>query len=70
MHYSDCQINMPATLETQELQDEQENDSELKDVLEEGNTSLKLHKLSIDSTSIYYDISTGYVRLYIPASLR
>jgi hypothetical protein len=47
---------MPATLEMQELQDEQENDSELQDLLDEGNNSLKLQKLSTDATaSIYCD---------------
>jgi hypothetical protein len=60
---------MPSTLEAQELQDEQENDSELRDTIEEGNTLLKLHKLSTDATSIYSDISTSYVRPYILASL-
>jgi cleavage and polyadenylation specificity factor subunit 1 len=66
-----CQINMPATLEAQEPQEEQENDSELKDLLDEGNASLKLQKLSIDATtSIYCDTSSGYIRPYIPVSLR
>jgi hypothetical protein len=66
-----CQINMPATLEAQELQDVQENDSELNGLLDEGNTSLQLQKLSTDgTTSIYCDISTSYVRPYIPVSLR
>jgi hypothetical protein len=62
---------MTATMEAQELQDEQENDSEVKDQLDEGNTSLKLQKVCTDATtSICGDISTGYVRSYVPASLR
>jgi hypothetical protein len=62
---------MPTTLEEQELKDDQENDSELKHLIDGDNTSLKLQKLSRDATtSIYCDISTGYVRPYIPASLR
>jgi hypothetical protein len=42
MHSPDCQINKPATLEAHELQDENENHSEPKDLIDEGNTSLKL----------------------------
>jgi hypothetical protein len=62
---------MPATLEAQWLQDEQGNDSELKDLPDKDNTSLKLQKLPTDAkTLIYYDISIGYFRPYIPALLQ
>jgi hypothetical protein len=61
---------MPATLGAQKLQQEQENDSELEDTIEEGNTSLKLHALSTDVMSIYCDIFTVHVKLYTPASLQ
>jgi hypothetical protein len=51
---------MPASLEAQEFQEEQENTSELKGLLDESNTSLKLQNPSTYSTaSIYYDISIG-----------
>jgi hypothetical protein len=62
---------MPATLGVQELQGEHENDNDLEDPLHEGNTSLKLQKLSTNAAmSICCGISTGYVRPYIPAPLR
>jgi hypothetical protein len=46
-------------VEAEELQEELENDSELKDLLDESKTLLKLQKLSTDATtSIDCDIST------------
>jgi hypothetical protein len=50
---------MPATLEAQEFQEELEITSELKGLIDESNTSLKLKNLSTYvTTSFYCDIST------------
>lgn len=62
-------ISMPATVSIQDMQIAQENDVELKTLLE-GNTSLKLQIVHFDSAAIYCDVSTGYVRPYIPEQLR
>jgi hypothetical protein len=46
-----CQINIPAELETEEIQGKQKNCSEMKDLLDECNTLLTQEKLSPDATT-------------------
>lgn len=64
------EISMPVNTTTKEFQAAQEEDNELKTVLE-GNNSLKLQMVHLDSdATVYCDISTGYVRPYVPEKLR
>lgn len=62
-------ISMPSTISIEELQSAQEVDDELKTLLE-GNNSLKLQIVHFDSSAVYCDVSTGYVRPYVPDKLR
>ena len=63
-------IDMPTTLSLERIQEEQQQDQELKQILN-GTTSLHLQKLTTQpGVSIYCDISTGTIRPYIPQALR
>ena len=60
---------MPFTLTALTIQTEQQQDEELQDLIQKS--SLQLQRIAIEhDTKIYCDISTGFVRPYIPASLR
>ena len=62
-------IHMPSTLSVETIQAEQQQDDELKDLIQKS--SLQLQRIAIElDMKIYCDIFTGYVRPYIPAPLR
>ena len=54
-------ISMPSTISMGAFQSAPELDEVLKTLLE-GDNSLKLQIVHFDSTSVYCDVSTGYVR--------
>lgn len=65
-----CTISMPTTVKLNLIEEAQAVDSELIELLE-GTTSLKLQKVRYDDdVSLYCDVSTGYVRPYVPIALR
>lgn len=65
------EITMPIALSAQLIHEEQEQDDELKQLLVDSDSSLKLQRLSIDNeTAIFCDTSSGYIQPYLPKSLR
>lgn len=64
-------IDMPTILDLETIQQHQQEDEELRQLLEENRSSLILNKLTFDNgAQIYCDTSTGIVRPYLPQSLR
>lgn len=63
------EINMPSSLTTELIHEEQQQDEELQDLLK-SNTSLNLQRLTIDGKAIYCNIADGIVRPYLPQILR
>jgi len=65
-----CTITSPTTVDLAQFKQAQEADPELEQLLH-SSTSLKLQRVRYDEDiSIYCDISTGYVRPYVPETLR
>lgn len=62
-------IDMPTKLSLKTIQEAQEDDEELKDLIENP-SSLKLQQLDIEGAKIYCDITNNIVRPYIPKTLR
>uniref|UniRef100_A0A0C9RQ48 RNA-directed DNA polymerase n=1 Tax=Fopius arisanus TaxID=64838 RepID=A0A0C9RQ48_9HYME len=62
------EISMPTVLDSETIQQAQESDDELNGLLQHDN--LKLERLTIDGNQLFCDISTGFVRPFIPESLR
>ena len=62
-------IEMPTTLNAETIQQKQEQDKELQELLQRS--SLQFQRISFEpNTKIHCDISTEFVRPYIPANLR
>lgn len=61
-------IDMPKVLGAEAIRAAQEEDSELVQVIE--GSSLQLQQLVVEGQPIYCDTSTGWVRPYLPQSLR
>ncbi|KAK0176848.1 hypothetical protein PV328_000950 [Microctonus aethiopoides] len=61
-------INMPTTLDTKLIYTAQNNDGELGDLIEKS--PFNLRRLKLEGHYIYCDISSNWVRPYIPNSLR
>lgn len=66
------QINMPIIVSTEDLAKHQEEDEELKELLDSDSSSLSLRKLhcSDSKTILFCDVSTTDIRPYVPGSLR
>lgn len=66
------QIDMPIIVTTEDIAKYQEDDEELKNLIDSNSSSLKLKKLRCDDqdTQLYCDVSGKDVRLYIPLQLR
>jgi len=64
-------VEMPIITSMEELAKAQQEDDELKTLLE-GNTSLKLRKFTISDTelTLYCDCSTDTIRPFVPKTLR
>ncbi|XP_034935132.1 uncharacterized protein [Chelonus insularis] len=61
---------MPTVISAQDIEIAQDQHDELESLLQRS-TSLKLQKLVVEpDTEIYYDITNGIVRPYVPKSLR
>lgn len=64
-------IDMPTRLDLETIFLHQQDDEELKQLLDDNRHSLKLDKLILDNNiEIYCDTSTGIVRPYLPHTLR
>lgn len=65
-------IDMPVIISTQELDEGQATDTELKNILDSNSMSLQLKRLRIDDSDavVYCDVTNADVRPYIPQQLR
>ncbi|CAB0000709.1 unnamed protein product [Nesidiocoris tenuis] len=48
----------------------QQSDTQLKELLDSGSSSVQLKKLAFDDSSLYCDISTSQIRPFVPTPLR
>ncbi|BES91401.1 Reverse transcriptase (RNA-dependent DNA polymerase) [Nesidiocoris tenuis] len=59
-----------STFSPADIAQAQQSDTQLKELLDSGSSSLQLKKLAVDDSSLYCDISTGRIRPFVPTPLR
>ncbi len=65
-------LSVPSGMPYEEIAKEQENDTELQEILASGKSSLKLQKMKVPgtATSIYCDVTDNRNRPYLPSKFR
>lgn len=62
-------VTLYFVIDSATMQSAHERDEQFKDLLAKS-SSLRLQRVRIDEAPIYYDVSSGWVRPYLPSRLR